>query len=85
MLAGGEPFLLDDFEGFYEQILSLKPKNIIILSNLTRDRSCVRPKCDSESIQIVCSLDAGTSEMYSRIKIGILLMMLFKHPGLRGN
>lgn len=68
MLAGGEPFLLDDFEGFYEQILALKPKNIIIFSNLTRYRSCVRPKCGSESIQIVCSLDAGTSEIYSRIK-----------------
>lgn len=66
--TGGEPFLMPDFEPFYEKIISMNPYALSFYTNLTHYKESVRPQRTPHKISIVCSLDAGTPETYYKIK-----------------
>ena len=66
--TGGEPFLMPEFDVFYEKVISMKPNALMFATNLTQYKEVIRPQCAPQQIGIVCSLDAGTPETYQKIK-----------------
>lgn len=67
-IAGGEPFLMPDFEQAIEMILNMSQSQIDVRSNLsTFSKVMVRALLEKRAI-ITTSIDAGTPETFKEIK-----------------
>ena len=65
--AGGEPTMFKEFEETMS-VFAQHGVPLTLMTNCTRDSDAVKKGLAARSVCILCSVDAGTSETYRRIK-----------------